>query len=79
MRANRPPRNLETLSTLPDEALITEQELEILTEQSVRTWQSDRMRSRPRLPYLKLSRSVRYAIGDVRRHLASCRVGYRAA
>ncbi len=79
MCTNRPARDLATLERLPDGTIITEQELEVLTGQSFRTWQADRVKANPRLPYLKLGRSVRYRLGDVRAYLASCRVGDRAA
>ncbi len=61
------------MTSMPADALLTTEEVADITGLSRETlaqWRSQRRG----IPYLKIGRSVRYAVDDVQAYLESCRV-----
>jgi predicted DNA-binding transcriptional regulator AlpA len=58
--------------------LLTEKEVSSMLSVSLKKLQGDRM-LRKGLPYVKLGRSVRYVLSDIKTHLEQCRIDHESA
>ncbi len=67
-------RELQTLIAAPDEAALDNRQAAVflnLAPQTLEVWRSTR---RQQIPYIKIGKSVRYLLGDLRKFQADCRV-----
>ena len=67
-------RELETLFAAPDEAAVDNRQAAAflnLAPETLEVWRSTR---RQQIPYIKIGKSIRYLLGDLREFQAKCRV-----
>lgn len=63
----------QSLSSLPDDTLLTSEEAATYLKKSVSWLEKDRQTGKAGVPYHKMERSVRYKAIDLREYIDKCR------